>query len=196
MSVGYVHHDSPNTILLLPDANVTATLDNILRLIRNFVSPVGVAQIVSARDVARDWLPRHLPFCLTDRFRRRSTSDVRKIVSAVEANVAPRIRNECPCEPAFQCRGRIVAITLKQRLACNIEVNRLSRFLHLRIWRFPVCLWTTGLRMRNSEIDYKLPRTISLLLPNSYKMTITGRLLVFDIGLGFPWSSRESQIAR
>src|SRR6185295_4738335 len=57
-------------------------------------------------------------------------------------------------------------------------------------------LWSTRLRMRNPEIDYKLPRTISLLLPDSHKMTITGRLLVVDIGLGFPWSSRESQIAR
>ena len=50
--------------------------------------------------------------------------------------------------------------------------------------------------MRNSEIDYKLPRTIGLLFPDSHKMTITRRFLIFDVAFEFPWSSREAHIAR
>ena len=59
-----------------------------------------------------------------------------------------------------------------------------------------MCLWSTRLRMRNPEIDDKLPRTISLLLPDGHEVSISGRLLVFDVALELPWSSSESHVAR
>src|SRR6185369_7710470 len=44
--------------------------------------------------------------------------------------------------------------------------------------------------------DNELPRSISLLLPDSHEMTVATGLLVVDIVFGFPWSSGETHVAR
>src|SRR5205085_7430761 len=50
--------------------------------------------------------------------------------------------------------------------------------------------------MTDAKIRNKLPRTVRLLLPDSYKVTIRRSLLVTDIFFEFPWSSGEAHIAR
>src|SRR6185503_2149908 len=49
--------------------------------------------------------------------------------------------------------------------------------------------------MTNAKIDNELPRAIWLLFPDSYKVTITRRLRILDVGPGLPWTSRETHVA-
>src|SRR5687767_9603441 len=50
--------------------------------------------------------------------------------------------------------------------------------------------------MTDADIDHPLPRTITLLFPDSYKVTIPRRLRIFDVAFEFPWTSSKSHITR
>src|SRR6185369_17735962 len=50
--------------------------------------------------------------------------------------------------------------------------------------------------MADTEIDNELPRTIRLLLPDSYEVTISGRFLIASIRFELPWSSGVTHVAR
>src|SRR5690348_18083070 len=50
--------------------------------------------------------------------------------------------------------------------------------------------------MTDPEIDYKLPASVSLLLPDSYEVAKPGRLRIASIDFELPWSSCETHVAR
>jgi hypothetical protein len=62
VDIRHIHHNAPHAGLLLPDPNVAATLDHVLRVVCDFVSPVCVTEIAGARHVAVDRLPRDVAF--------------------------------------------------------------------------------------------------------------------------------------
>src|SRR6185369_347699 len=50
--------------------------------------------------------------------------------------------------------------------------------------------------MADTEIDNELPRAVRLLFPDSHEVTVGRRLRIVHVRLGFPWTSRETHVAR
>src|SRR5215216_3198887 len=82
VDIGHIHHNPPRAALLLPDPNVAAALDHVLRIVCVFVSAVCVTEVAGVRDVAVDWLPRDLAPGPGQHVSRCLTADVRKIAGA------------------------------------------------------------------------------------------------------------------
>src|SRR5690242_3268508 len=178
MRIRDVHHDAPHAVSLFPDPHVAALLDHVLRVVRHFIRSVRVTKVAGERDVAADGLPLDPAFRICQRVRRSLNPNVRKILRTIKPDVARGIDGIDRSQCLLALRARIISIAFQQCFTRDCLVDRLERRLLVRIrrGRLPQRLWSTRLRMTNPEIDYKLPRTVSLLLPDSYKVAKPGRL--------------------
>src|SRR6478672_2517813 len=87
-------------------------------------------------------------------------------------------------------------ITIEQSLTRYRDIDASNFCEWLRRWWLPECLWSTGHRMVDAEIDNEFPRAVGLFLPERDEVAVAGRLFVFDVCLELPWSSGETEITR
>src|SRR6185369_1258700 len=123
MRVSYVHHDAPQPVLFLPDADVATAL------VPSFVRAVCVSEIAGARHITIYGYPLNLAGRLRELFDRGVAADERKIICAIKTDPTRGVCGIALSKPATQHRRSIVSITFHERLACNRNVNRLEFFL-------------------------------------------------------------------